>query len=70
MGHTIKRCKEPIAAEQNGADGGFGGPEDGGGFDAPPVSNGSVGGWETAPVAPVATNGGGWDTSHDSSGAW
>ena len=57
MGHTVKRCKEPIKE-----DNGFGGGDDagfGGGEDAGFGAGGDGGaGWETPGAAPVSA--GGW----------
>ena len=80
VGHTIKRCKQPIAADGDGGDGGFGGSGEGGettmsGVTAP---NGD---WDTAPVAtptgnwdtaPAAASAGNWDTAPvaKSAGNW
>ena len=44
MGHTIKRCKEPVKEEAGGAmenDGVFGGETGGGGWDQPAVTGDS-----------------------------
>lgn len=47
MGHTMKRCKQPIGDSGAGGDGGFGNENDapttGGGWSAEPVA--ASGGW-------------------------
>ena len=53
VGHTIKRCKQPIAAEGDAGNGGF----DNGGFDPIPEPVASSGDWDTG-----ATTSGNWDT--------
>jgi hypothetical protein len=75
MGHTVKRCKQPIKDEEGGSmenDGGFGGESSGGGGGGweQPVATGGSGQpeWESnnadtpafGGAAPVAAVGGGW----------
>ena len=63
MGHTIKRCKQPIK-EEEGGDTGFGGEDagfGGGGFgnDAGAGFNSGHNDWETGSAAPAVAVGGG-----------
>jgi cellular nucleic acid-binding protein len=62
MGHTVKRCKEPIAEDgADGADGGVGIGNGGGEVKA-------TGGWDTGDAAPT----GDWQTETPAadSGGW
>ena len=62
VGHTIKRCKQPAAADGAAGNGGF----DNAGFDPVPENVASGGEWETG-----ATGGGDWDTGAAATGvAW
>lgn len=57
MGHTVKRCKEPVKEEDGGFDGGDTGFNNGGatGFGETTGAGGNE--WET-PAAPVVSAGG------------
>lgn len=70
MGHTVKKCKQPIKEDENAAPAGGFGDASGGGFgdtatfgDAPAADAGASGGWDNpAPTGGSAHND--WETGN------